>query len=176
MLKNPLLRLLSKAGSVALLCVLAASFTGADPAPQTSTSSSAGPAQTNALRRLVREARSLRGPLAKKRLRGFGIRRHPRPSGIQRNIPRLSHADDQAIQDDTPAAESKADPQIALQAVGTFTPGAESPSSVHVLSPRTPRGPPIAADMFHGRRRFRQIEVADAGPSRRPEVGSRIRQ
>lgn len=176
------LRLASKAAGVVLLCALAVSFVAAAPvaaSARTSGSSRTSVAApgTKALKRLVREARTLRGPLAKKRLRGFGIRKHRQPGWTPNRTWYRSVDDDQAIQNDTLAAEPADRICIALnEAIETFAPSAESIDPTPLISPRAPRGPPFATAMFSGRRRFRQIEVADAGASRGSEVRSRIRQ
>jgi hypothetical protein len=122
------------------------------------------------LKKPARHVQRASGPLAKKRSRSFGIRLHPQPSQIRHDIPRLSHDEDQAIQNDPAAAEISRDLPIELEPAGNFVDVVAAAAATLTLSPRPPRGPPARPDMFHGQRRFRQIEVVDEGAARRPEV------
>jgi hypothetical protein len=168
MVLYPSLRLIPKAGSILLLWLLSVSFSMAmplrHPPPKICD------AKTTTLKKLVHQVRRVGGPLAKKRVRSFGIRLHPQPSRIRHDIPRLAHDDDQAIQNDTAAAEISGDLQIELEPAGTFIDIASSAAATLTFSPRTPRGPPTRPDLFHGHQRVRQIEVVDEGASRRSEI------
>jgi hypothetical protein len=168
MVLYPSLRLIPKAGSILLLWLLSVSFGMAmplrHPPPRLRDAS------TTTLKKLVHQARRVGGPLAKKRVRSFGIRLHPQPSRIRHDIPRLSHDEDQAIQNDTAAAEISGDLQIGLEPAGSFVDTASSAAATRTFSPRIPRGPPTRPDMVQGHQRFRQIEVVDEGASRRSEV------
>jgi hypothetical protein len=140
---NTSLRLILKAGSVMLLWLLSVSLGTATPLSRTPAKFC--DAKTTTLKKLVRQARAVGGPLAKKRLGGFGIRRHPQNSRIQHGVFRLSHDDDQAIQNDTAATDASIELPIALEAIGAFVDDPDSAASTHVFSPRAPRGPPSAA-------------------------------
>jgi hypothetical protein len=136
-------RLIIKVGSVLLLWLLSVSFSTAMPLRPSPAKYCDG--TTTTLHKLIRQAHKIGGPLAKKRLHGFGIRRQPRAGVIQRAAHRAGHDDDQAIQNDTAALELAGDVRIALEPAGAFIGAAESPASTHVFPPRPPRGPPNAA-------------------------------
>jgi hypothetical protein len=168
MVLNSSLRLIPKAGGMLLLWLLSVSFSTAMPVRHPPPN--VRDAKTTTLKKLVHHARRVGGPLAKKRFRSFGIRVHPQPSRISHDLPRLSHDEEQAIQNDTAAAEISGELQVELEPAGNFADAAASAAATLTFSPRTPRGPPTRPDMFHGHRRFRQIEVVDEGASRRSEV------
>jgi hypothetical protein len=148
MISKPILRRISKAGSVVLLSLLPLSSGAAvRPSPGTAQprTAPAHAAKATGLAKLVRQARSAAAPFARKHFRSFGIRRHPQPIRIQNGEDlRLSH-DDEAIQNDTTAAESPGELLIALEPAGAFVEIVVLSPITRTLSPRAPRGPPDAA-------------------------------
>lgn len=138
-LRRSLLRLFSKAGSIVLLWTLPASISVAMPAAAKPCA-----AKATTLEKLVRQVRSVRGPLAKKS-RGFGIRRHPQVNWIQGKRGHGANDDEQAIQNDAPAADAVVELDIELRLLGEFVDPIEQHASTRTFSPRAPRGPPPAA-------------------------------
>jgi hypothetical protein len=143
LLTPPIARMLTKAGVLAVLWLFAV--------PQISKAAprSAGgkfcDAQTTSIKKLIRQARAVGGPVAQRLRHPSGIR-FTRPTGW---LQRVAHDDvrdeDQAIQNDAPAAPLAADLAIDLRPVGRFIETQASPLFTHAPSPRSPRGPPNAA-------------------------------
>ncbi len=93
------------------------------------------------IQRIVNQTKAVGGPVAK-RLRKSRLDLHR--SSVSRNV-RVSHENDQAIQNDTLAANAPVDPAIVLRPLGFFVdPIEQQPLSV-AFSPRSPRGPPHRA-------------------------------
>lgn len=140
---SSLLRGSSKACSVVLLWLLSVSLSAAMPASRHA-ASKACDAKTTAVKKLVRQARAVGGPLAK-RSRSYGIRRHPLPNWIQRETARTTQDTDQAIQNDSAAASVSVELDIELQRLTESVDSIEPRASTRALSPRAPRGPPHSA-------------------------------
>jgi hypothetical protein len=64
-------------------------------------------------------------------------------------LTRVSHGDvagdEEAIQDDTPAAQLVIDPVLKLQRLGLFVGAFDQRPRTRAYSPRPPRGPPLSA-------------------------------
>lgn len=119
------------------------------------------------IQKIVGRSRALGGPV--KRLRRSRLDLH-RTTSLTRAT-RVSHDDEQAIQNDTLAAHAQADPVIPLGPLGFFVDAFEQRPFTIAFSPRSPRGPPVSA----GSRvfvpgSFVTLEVIDAGTFSRPEV------
>jgi hypothetical protein len=135
--------MLTKAGVLAVLWLLAV-----PPISNAAPRSARGKfcdSQTTSIRKLIRQARAVGGPLAKRLRHSNGIR-------VSRPAPwlqRISHDgvrdEDQAIQNDAPAAPLAADLEIDLRPLGQFLEPQASRLFTRALSPRSPRGPPNAA-------------------------------
>jgi len=135
-------RTLRTVSAVAVLWLLSVSISAAMPAPRASASKFCD-AQTTSIRKLIRQARAVGGPLAK-RLRP-GIRLNRQATWVQQGSRIGVHDDDQAIQNDAPAAQLAADPRIDLRPLGVFVDAQSPPLFTRSLSPRSPRGPPVGA-------------------------------
>lgn len=100
--------------------------------------------QTTSIRKLIRQARAVGGPVAKKVRTKFRTTR-PRSVHCERGIrPRLAE-DGQAIQNDAPLAHAAAPVTLELRLVGLFVDRLERRPFTRTVSPRAPRGPPAAA-------------------------------
>jgi hypothetical protein len=110
-------------------------------------------AQTTSIRKLVRQARAVGGPLAR-RLRHGGIRLNSHSTGIGIGSRGWTREDEQAIQNDAPAPPLTVDHEIELRSTGVFTDSVPSLLTSRTLSPQSPRGPPDRAS--HG---FRSVGV-----------------
>jgi hypothetical protein len=131
-----------RAGSVVVLWLLSVSASAALPASRR-TPAKFCDAQTTSVRKLIRQARAIGGPLAK-RFR-HGIRPPAQSKGLQRDAGSAPRDEDQAIQNDTSATEGAADLEFELQPIGSSLDTTAAPIRTHVLSPRAPRGPPQSA-------------------------------
>src|SRR5689334_10411887 len=106
----PISRMLTKAGTLVVLSLLVL------PAPSAMAASRRSPgkfcdAKTTSIGRLIRQARAVGGPLAK-RLRHAGIRLNGQTTWLQLTPPGDVHDEDQAIQNDAPAAPQAVDLEI----------------------------------------------------------------
>ena len=133
-----------KGGGLVLLWLLVPSIAAAAPASRHASARVCDP-QTMTLRKLERVATSFSGPVVPRSphalpwLSNGGTR--------LRHSPRLGPSDDaEAIQNDAPAACVDADAGIAfaLEPVGLLARSSVRPPKTHDLSPRSPRGPPVA--------------------------------
>jgi hypothetical protein len=129
-----------------LLWLLSASASAAaEPLRASAVTSGNGRGHTLTLRTLVRQLKALGSPLARhgRRLRAA---RAARITHIRYASPTASHDDNDAIQNDAPAAQSAADPIAAPQAVATVVDALEQrPPFAPACFPRSPRGPPASA-------------------------------
>jgi hypothetical protein len=119
------------------------------------------------LQHIVNQTKAVGGPVAK-RLRKSRLDLHH--SSVSRNV-RKTHDDEQAIQNDTLAADAPVDLAIALRPLGFFVDAVEQQPLTVAFSPRSPRGPPNRArHLFTAPGGFVKFEVTDAGSLSRPEV------
>src|SRR3954462_1939887 len=140
------LRLAVRSCAVIVLWLLSVSVSHAIPAPRQSSAKFCD-AQTTSIRKLVRQARAVGGPLTR-RLRHSGIRLNAHPAGIGIGSRTWIRDDEQAIQNDAPAPPLTIDHDIELRPIGVFSDSAPSLLASRTLSPRSPRGPPDRAS--HG--------------------------
>jgi len=140
---SPNLRSLVKAGSLVSICLLWASVAGAAPAPRSGAKTVCDP-QTAAARRLPRHPRSFGGPLKPStQLLALGE--------LTSHVTRRTHGnlgdENQAIQNDAPAARMDADdrPVPTLRVVGLLVGSIDRHPRTRTCSPKSPRGPPLAA-------------------------------
>ncbi|HMD36142.1 MAG TPA: hypothetical protein VKH42_14290 [Vicinamibacterales bacterium] len=126
------------------ICLLWASSAIAATAPRGS--KTVCDPQSTAARRLVRHPRSFGGP----------IKLPPERTllGLDELTPRVAHGahanlgdENQAIQNDAPAARMEADdqPVPALHIVGLLVGSVDPHTRTLACSPKSPRGPPVAA-------------------------------
>jgi len=137
----PTVHALIKVGGVVLLWLLSVSesFAGA---PRV-TAKVCDP-QTVSIRALIRQARSVGGPVVK-RVRGKLLRARLRTAHVERGTRPSVSEDSQAIPNDAPAAHVSAAPVLALRLVGLFADRLERLPFTPSFSPRAPRGPPVLA-------------------------------
>jgi hypothetical protein len=119
------------------------------------------------IQRVVRQTESVGGPVAKRsRKSRLGLHQ----SSVSR-IVRASHQDEQAVQNDTLAANASIELEMALRPIGAFVESLEQQPLFVAFSPRSPRGPPQRArHPFKALGGFVKFEVTDAGSLSRPEV------
>ena len=132
-----------KASSLVSICLLWASVAGAAPAPRSGTKTVCDP-QTAAARRLPRHPRSFGGPL-KQATQLLAL--DELTSHIARRIHGNLGDENQAIQNDAPAARMDADdrPVPTLRVVGLLIGSIDPHPRSRPCSPKSPRGPPHAA-------------------------------
>lgn len=119
------------------------------------------------IQRIVNQTNAVGGPVAK-RVGKSRLDQHR--SSMARNV-RVAHENDQAIQNDTLAANAPVDPAISLRPIGFFVDSLEQQPLSVAFSPRSPRGPPQrATHPFMAPGGFVKFEVTDAGSLSRPEV------
>ena len=102
---------------------------------------------TTTLRKLIHHSKSFGGPLARPPQRAlFGL------SDVTARLQRGGHAnindgDDAAIQNDAPAANVDADGRAVptLQPIGVLVSSLDRRLLTRAFSPKSPRGPPVAA-------------------------------
>jgi hypothetical protein len=99
-------------------------------------------AQTTSIRRLIRQAQLVGGPVAKRVRRSLFRVRPPRTAHVERTIHRATTPDEQAIQNDAPIAHAAIPPVLSLEPIGTFTDRLERLPFTPFASPQSPRGPP----------------------------------
>jgi hypothetical protein len=131
-----------KAGGILLLWLLSVTE-GLAASPIRPSNRTCDP-QTPALRKLVRQARSVGGPVArqfKKKL----FRSRARTAHIERGTHRHATEDSQAIQNDAAVTHAAAAPLAGLRVLGIFVDRFEQLPFTHSASPQSPRGPPAAA-------------------------------
>jgi hypothetical protein len=142
---SPTLRMLMKAGSIVLLLLLHASLAeAAFPSPQ-GTSGVCDPHAATG-RRLVRHPKSFGGPVKRPSQRTLVVLTEPTA-----RLMRATHAglgnDDEAIQNDAPAARTDAGdrPDPSLRPLGLLTGAVQRLPRARTFSPKSPRGPPVSA-------------------------------
>src|SRR5262249_33410417 len=143
LLTPPFARMLTKAGVLAVLWFFAAPQVS-NAAPRSERGKFCD-SQTTSIRKLIRQARAVGGPLAKRLRHTAGIRVSRPTPWLQRIAHEGVRDEDQAIQNDTPVAPLAADLEIDLRPLGQFLETQASPLFTRALSPRSPRGPPNAA-------------------------------
>jgi hypothetical protein len=137
----PKLRTLLKASSLVSVCLLWASVANAAPAPRTA--KTVCDPQTVPAKRLLRHPRSFGGPLKLPTLLGL--------NELTSHVTRWTHGnlgdENQAIQNDAPAARMDADdrPVPTLRVVGLLTGSLDPRPRTLPCSPKSPRGPPVAS-------------------------------
>ena|SRR5947209_1707078 len=134
-------RLLAKAASLLLLLLLFASEGAA------ATFHAAGKpcnSRTTSIGRLLRQARSVGGPVAR-RVRTKFARLRAQTTHVERGIRPPATEDSEAIQNDAPAAHAAASPVPSLQVLGRFVDRIEILPCTASASPQSPRGPPVPA-------------------------------
>jgi hypothetical protein len=150
--KLSILRLLTRAASIAFLLVVCPVVSDAAPVPPPPTTSAAATATSGdvarqkriSIRKLIRQTRLVRGPVARRfRLALFDLAHRTHLLG--RPSQAGARDDDQAIQNDAPATEISADLFVALQPLGLFIASIELDAFTVSFSPRSPRGPPAPA-------------------------------
>jgi hypothetical protein len=118
------------------------------------------------IQRVVRQTESVGGPVKRPRKSRLGLHQ----SSVSR-IVRASHQDEQAVQNDTLAADTPIELEMALRPIGAFVESLEQQPLSVAFSPRSPRGPPQRArHPFTAPGGFVKFEVPDAGSLSRPEV------
>jgi hypothetical protein len=157
---SPVVRILMKGGSLALLWLLAPSMVSAAPAPRRGPGRVCDPYAVR-LRKLPRVPKSYGGPLVQPSTRAQAglsdvvVR-------LQRGMPTSVSDDDEAIQNDAPAAwiDAAERPSPALGRLGVLVRAGVHHPNTHAFSPRSPRGPPVGRlTSFFTQSRIRQIEV-----------------
>jgi hypothetical protein len=137
----PKLRTLPKASSLVSICLLWASVASAAPAPRAART--VCDPQTVAAKRLLRHPRSFGGPLKLPTLLAL--------NELTSHVTRWTHGnlgdENQAIQNDAPAARMDADdrPVPTLRVVGLLIGSIDPRPCTLPCSPKSPRGPPVAA-------------------------------
>jgi len=139
---SPNLRTCVKASSLVSICLLWAPTASAAPGPRGSAKTVCD-AQPAPVRRLPRHPRSFGGPVrpASQLLSLDELTAH-----VSR-APRNLVDENQAIQNDAPAARVNADdrPVPALRVVGRLARPIDPRPRTHACSPKSPRGPPVSA-------------------------------
>ena len=140
----PSFRLLIKSGSTIVLLLLTASLAQAAPGPGRRAGRLCDPQSTATIRKLARHPKSFGGP----------VKRFARPSGsallsdltarLQRGKRAPAADDDEAIQNDAPAARIDVDDgqPPALRQLGLLIGLVDRHPRTRAYSPRSPRGPP----------------------------------
>jgi hypothetical protein len=100
--------------------------------------------QTTSIRKLIRQARAVGGPVAKK-VRTKLRTAKPRTAHIERGTRARAAEDSQAIQNDAPVAHAAGPFALELRVVGIFVDRLERLPLALTVSPQSPRGPPAAA-------------------------------
>jgi hypothetical protein len=136
-------RVLMMAGTAALLWLVSVTFCYAAHAPRRAGRRVCDPQRTT-IRQLPRRPVTYGGPLAKPSVRVLAGLTDPMV-----RLSRVSHGavsdDDQAIQNDTPAAHLVIDPILELRPLGVFVDVFDQQPRTRAFSPRSPRGPPLTA-------------------------------
>jgi hypothetical protein len=137
-------RKLMKGGSLVLLALLIPTIAAAASAPRHGGARVCDPSRVP-LRKLARLPKTIGGPLARPSTRAqAGL------SDVVAKVQRGSRSaladDDEAIQNDAPAAWHDADEDLApgLEPLGSLARTCVQNPPTHAFSPRSPRGPPLA--------------------------------
>jgi hypothetical protein len=153
-------RILMKGGGLALIWLLVPSLASAAPTPRRVSGRVCEPHAVR-LRKLPRAPKSYGGPVvqpstsAEAGLSDVVVR-------LQRFIPASVNDDDEAIQNDAPAAWIDAAERLspALGRLGVLARACVRHPNTQAFSPRSPRGPPAGRlTVFFTQSRIRQIEV-----------------
>jgi hypothetical protein len=141
---SSIVRKLMKGGSLVLLSLLIPTLATAASAPHRGGAQVCDPS-TVPLRKLARLPKTIGGPLA-----GPSTRAAAGLSDAVAKVHRGSRTaladDDEAIQNDAPAAWHDADEDLApgLEPLGSLARACVHKPTTHDFSPRSPRGPPLA--------------------------------
>jgi hypothetical protein len=131
-----------KACTVLLLWVVSVSPSSAAHAPLKRASKVCDPhTQTISVRKLFRQLKAIGGPLAR-HTRHSRLQVTGRSAHLQIGSRRASLNDDDAIQNDAPAAQADSNPLVEPERLVTFVDGFEQTPLSLAYSPRSPRGPP----------------------------------
>jgi hypothetical protein len=134
-----------KAGTVVLLWVLSVSVCAAATHPHVRRPARrvCDPQRTT-IRQLPRKPITYGGPIARPSQRALAGLIDP-----MARLVRVTHTtvsdDDEAIQNDSPAADTVAEPIVELRPLGLFVDTLEQRPCMRSFSPRSPRGPPLPA-------------------------------
>ena len=140
--EHPAFGVLKKAGIAVLLWLVSASASYAAHAPRHSRRIC--DPHTTTIRHFPRKPKTFGGPLARPSVRTLAGLTDPL-ARLVRGSRETSGANDDAIQDDSPAAHQGVDPVLELRAIGLFVDTPEQHLHTRTFSPRSPRGPPAAA-------------------------------
>ena len=144
MLEASPIRALTKAAAISLI-VLCSVTVGSVAEAEAATARKACDGQTTSIRKLIRQARSLGGPVAK-RVRNRLLRvTTPRTVHIERGIRPMAGDASQAIQNDAPVTHAAVSLTLELEPLGLYVDALERQPFTHLSSPRAPRGPPNRA-------------------------------
>ena len=142
---SSIVRTLATAGSVTLVWLLSASPALAAPLPQRGAAGPVCNAQSVTFRKLARHAKSYGGPLRRPAALQFGL--NDPTARLLRATRTPFDTDEAAIQSDAPAAHIDehvgASPSLLL--LGVLPRACATAPHSPFVSPRSPRGPPIAA-------------------------------
>ena len=139
--------MLRRVGCAVLVWLASASLTEAASTQSHHAIGALCDSHSTTLRKLIRHSKSFGGPLAKPPQRAlFGL------SDVTARLERGAHAsindgDDAAIQNDAPAANVDADGRAVptLQPIGVLVSSLDRRLLTRAFSPKSPRGPPVAA-------------------------------
>ena len=134
-------RVLVRVGGILLLWILSVSDGFAATPRRTSGRPCDPQTQTTSIRRFIRQAQLVGGPVAK-RVRRSLFRVRPRAAHVERTVHRPTPPDEQAIQNDAPVAHTAVPPVLSLEPLGLFIDRLERLPFTPFASPRAPRGPP----------------------------------
>ncbi len=139
-------RTLTRVCGAALLPLLCASIVSAAPTPRHGAARSVCDPQTPTHRKLARHPRSFGGPLAV-RSQSSRLALIDLTARLRRGMRANLASDDEAIQNDAPAARLEVDERATppLRALGVLIGSAGGRPDTPAFSPRSPRGPPTAA-------------------------------
>ena len=140
-LRTTTLRVLVRVGGILLLWLLSVSdgFAATRAAGQPCDPHT----QATSIRRLIRQAQLVGGPVAKRVQRTLFRVRPPRTSHVECTIHRATTPDEQAIQNDAPIAHAAVPPVLSLEPLGIFTDRLERLPFTPFAPPQSPRGPPV---------------------------------
>jgi len=133
-----------KAGTVALLWLLAASIGEASPGPRRANRAPVCDSQTTTLRKLTRQHKSFGGPVVRSH-RARGGLLVDLSARLRRTVRLQITDDDDAIQNDGAAAGVDPDDRArpGLRSLGVVVSSLDRRPRTRTFSPRSPRGPPV---------------------------------
>ena len=142
---SPIVRTLATISSLVLMSLLWASPVLAATSPERAAAGPACNAQSASIRKLLRLARSYGGPLKRPAALQFGLT--DPTARLLRATRTPFDTDEAAIQNDAPAAhiDEHGRPAPSLLLLGLLPRATASGPRSPLVSPRSPRGPPISA-------------------------------